>query len=153
MMHDVTRIWRTAPLPDSSNEAAAEIRRCGSWTSCTAWSWRGLLLLNDQMSPDGAFKLAIIRLTGPERRTSIEEQRKSHPYRAAAIADIRSWTGGEPEIVISAYEQLESLTVSWMDEERLRDNLERCAAGDAEIWSRGTVLLDRTDGHRCEHCA
>lgn len=154
-MHHFSRIWTTGQLPEDSTAAAAEILRCSSWCSCTGWTWRGLLLLNDQTSADGAFELAVLRLYGPERPASLAEERQHFPRRAAALVDIQAWTGKEPSAVLSAYEQLESLTVSWMDAEKLRNHLEKIHAegADATVWERSTVILDRSERHRCEHCA
>lgn len=43
MFHD-RRLWAApTPLPDDVGEAVREIRRCSTWTLCTAWSWGGLV--------------------------------------------------------------------------------------------------------------
>lgn len=86
-----------------------------SWCSCSAWRWGGLLLLNDQTSPDGAFEVSVVR---------------------------------EADSAV-----MESLTVSWMDADRLRACLASCSAPDAPTYGTAKIRPFHPAGEPCRLCA
>lgn len=138
MFHD-RRLWADpTPLPDDVEEAVREIRRCSTWTLCTAWSWGGLVLLNDATSEDGAFELAVV-VVDPE------------PVRRVDTIEAR------------AYAQVESLTAGWMTKERLVETLSdlRARFGDREAVGvvrsggpkrTGFFYVDVETPHVCDAC-
>lgn len=70
MLHEDRR-FGIFNLPDDLSEALAEFSRCGTWTLCTGFRWRTLLLLNDSLSEDGAQEYAIVREATGEQLESL----------------------------------------------------------------------------------
>lgn len=83
-----------------------------TWTTCSAFSWRSLTLLNDATSEDGAQEYAVVR----------------------------------------AGRQIESLTVSWMEPEKLRALLERLDQGEGGCDLGPVAMVPHPEGY-CARCA
>lgn len=83
-----------------------------TWTTCSAFSWRSLTLLNDSTGPDGAQEYAVIR----------------------------------------ASEQIESITVSWMKPDELRELLEQYERGEGAAMHKAVTLVEHPQGY-CPRCA
>ncbi len=62
MMHQ-RRAHKAATIGGSARELVDYVCR-STWTLCTAFKWRDLVLLNDSTSEDGAMEFTVVRLVG-----------------------------------------------------------------------------------------
>ncbi len=93
---------------------------------CAGFRLHGFLLLNDSFTEDSLQEYAVIKI---EKLTSL----------SGSLLKVEGT-------------QVDSITVSWCSQARLKAILRKVLSGDAADMGRETLYLDLNPGHRCGLC-
>lgn len=98
MMH-TSRVHQVADVPDDELDQLAERLQSITHTSCSGYRWRGLLILNDATSENGAQEYAIVREATSRQIESLTCSWYADPVDLARtlehLAADTHWEGGE----------------------------------------------------------
>jgi len=136
-VHHKNRRWTVRV--GTAEDVAQDVKKCVAWTSCTGFyvpgGEHGLLVLNDSTGPDAIQEYAIM-LVSPHQGVGLLE----------AVASDASF---EAEL-----EQVESLTVSWIDKAKLAVALEEQLTWASPTgYGRHRVRVESSKTHHGECCA